>query len=231
MPTQQKIHMDNNKHPYEIASLFPTPLLKIKIPDELSTACNLFDNTEMLHEKDARGEYGVHSKNTYIMDEPECVELKKFVLSVVKDFAREQLLYDYDEWAFSQTWVTWKEPGQQHVPHTHPNSIISGVFFYGYGEEGTPAIMFHKHDNQGTGQSIMLKNRNDNDVESSYFAWRTFTVPFQPGLLLLFPSYFRHSVPMNKTEYTRKSVSMNILPKGRIGDSDSLTELLFHKVL
>ena len=65
----------------EIAPLFPTPLLRIDIPPELSTACNLFENTEMLHEKESRMEYGIHSKNTYIMDEPECVDLKKFVFS------------------------------------------------------------------------------------------------------------------------------------------------------
>ena len=214
---------------FEIASLFPTPLLKIDIPPELSTACNVFDNTPMLHEKDSRMEYGVHSENTYIMDEPECLNLKKFVLDLVKDFAQNTLMYDYDEWTFSQTWVTWKEPGQQHVPHTHPNSVISGVFFYGFGEEGTPAIEFHRNDFQGTGQSIMLKEKPD--LRPSPFAWKTFEVNFKPGLLLLFPSYFRHSVPPNKTQYTRKSVSMNIVPKGVLGDPHSLTELLFHKVL
>ena len=55
----------------EVASLFPTPLLRIDIPPELSTACNLFDRTEMWLDKESRGEYGLHSKNTYIMDEPE----------------------------------------------------------------------------------------------------------------------------------------------------------------
>ena len=216
----------------EIAPLFPTPLLRVDIPPELSTACNVFDNTQMLHEKESRGDYGVHSKNTYIMDEPECVDLKKFVLNLAKDFARNTLMYDYDEWTFSQTWVTWKEPGQQHVPHTHPNSVISAVFFYGYSEEETPAIMFHKHDFQGTGQSIMLKEvvpKKDEQVPP--FAWKTFTINFKPGMLLMFPSYFRHSVPMNKTKYTRKSVSMNIVPKGMLGDPHSLTELLFNKVL
>ena len=213
----------------EIASLFPTPLLRIDIPPELSTACNVFDNTPMLHEKDSRIDYGVHSENTYIMDEPDCVDLKKFVLNLVKDFAQNTLMYDYDEWTFSQTWVTWKEPGQAHIAHTHPNSVISGVFFYGFGEEGTPAIQFHRNDFQGTGQSIMLKERPDK--RPSPFAWKSFIVPFKPGTLLLFPSYFRHSVPINQTKYTRKSVSMNIVPKGGIGDPGSLTELLFHKVL
>ena len=205
----------------EIAGLFPTPLLRIDIPPELSTACNAFDNTDMLHDKESRNEYGVHSKNTYIMDEPECVDLKKFVLDLVKDFAQNTLMYDYDEWTFSQTWVTWKEPGQQHVPHTHPNSVISGVFFYGYGEEGTPALQFHRNEFQGTGQSIMLKEKQDK--RPSPFAWKTFTVPFKPGTMLLFPSHFRHSVPMNETQYTRKSVSMNIVPKGVLGDPHYLT--------
>ena len=213
----------------EIAALFPTPLLRVEIPPELSTACNLFEKTDMWHEKESRGEYGVHSKNTYIMDEPECVDLKKFVLDLVKDFAQNTLMYDYDEWTFSQTWVSWKEPGQQHIPHTHPNSVISGVFFYGFGEEDTPAIQFHRNDFQGNGQTIMLKDKSD--LRPSQFAWKTFTVPFKAGTLLLFPSHFRHSVPKNETKYTRKSVSMNIVPKGMLGDPHSLTELQFQKVL
>ena len=224
--------MNGTYNGLEIAPLFPTPLLRVDIPPELSTACNVFDNTEMYRDKQSRMEYGLHSKNTYIMDEPECVDLKKFVLDLVKDFAHNTLLYDYDEWTFSQTWVTWKEPGQQHVPHTHPNSIISAVFFYGYGEENTPAIMFHKNEFQGTSQSIMLKDRQPKkDEPLSPFAWKTFTIKFKPGLLLMFPSHFRHSVPINNTQYTRKSVSMNIVPKGGIGDVHSLTELLFKKVL
>ncbi len=221
--------MNGTYNGLEIAPLFPTPLLRVDIPPKLSTACNLFDKTEMWDDKESRFDYGLHSRNTYIMDEPECVDLKKFVLDLAKDFAQNTLMYDYDEWTFSQTWVTWKEPGQQHVPHTHPNSVLSGVFFYGFGEEGTPAIEFHKNDFQGTGQSIMLREKPDK--RPSPFAWKTFSVPFKPGTLLMFPSHFRHSVPKNKTKYTRKSVSMNIVPKGMLGDPNSLTELLFNKVL
>ena len=212
-----------------IASLFPTPLLRVDIPPELSTACNVFDNTEMWVDKNSRMEYGLHSKNTYIMDEPECVQLKKFILDLAKDFAQNTLMYDYDEWIFSQTWVSWKEPGQMHVAHTHPNSIISGVFFYGFGEEQTPAIQFHKEELTGNVQSIQLREKSDK--RPSPFAWKTFSVPFKAGMLLLFPSHFRHSVPKNDTQYVRKSVSMNIVPKGMFGDPHSLTELQFQKVL
>ena len=213
----------------EILSLFATPLYANLIPPHLSTACNVFDNTEMLTQKPSRGEYGLHSKNTYIMDEPECAELKKYILGEVTDFAQNTLCYDYPEYVFSQTWVSWKEPGQYHTAHTHPNSIISAVFFYGYGEEETPAIQFHKMDFQGTHQSIMLKEKPDK--RPSPFAWKSFEVNFQPGLLLIFPSHFRHAVPPNKTQYTRKSVSMNIVPKDYIGDPNSLTQLRYDKVL
>jgi hypothetical protein len=47
----------------------------------------------------------------------------------------------------------------------------------------------------------------------------------------MFPSHFLHHVPINNTNYIRKGLAMNILPKGKIGDPDSLTELLFDKVM
>ena len=213
----------------EIASLFPTPLMRVIIPAELSIACNVFDNTPMLHEKDSRNEYGVHSENTYIMDELECVDLKKFVLGKVKIFADEVLCYDYSEYTFSQTWVTWKEPGQMHVMHTHPNSLVSAVLFYGYWEEGTPAIDFHRQS--GISQMPYIQAKKKPDLRDSEFAWERFSIPFKPGTLLIFPSNFQHSVPRNKTNYTRKSVSMNIVPKGELGDPHSLTQLIFSRVI
>ena len=56
-------------------------------------------------------------------------------------------------------------------------------------------------------------------------------ISFQPGLLIIFPSHFYHSVPKNTTDFTRKSLSMNIVPKGKLGDPNSLTELWFEKVI
>jgi len=213
----------------EILSLFPTPLYANTIPPELSKACNLFDTTELLHDKPSKGEYGLHSKNTYIMDEPECAELKKYVLGEVLDFAQNTLCYDYPEYVFSQTWVSWKEPGQFHMAHTHPNSMISAVFFYGYTEEDTPAIQFMRPT--GTSHQPYVQARKKDDMRNHPFAWENFRINFKPGLLLIFPSHFMHSVPPNETQYTRKSVSMNIVPKGALGDPNSLTELRYDKVL
>ena len=213
----------------EILGLFATPLYTNTIPAHLSTACNVFEKAEMLTEKPSRGEYGVHSKNTYIMNEPGCAELKKWILSEVLDFGLNVLGYDYPEYTFSQTWVSWKEPGQFHTAHTHPNSMISAVFFYGHSEENTPAIDFMKTG--GSSHQPYVQAKPIRDRRELPYAWERFSIPFEPGLILIFPSHFTHSVPPNETNYTRKSVSMNIVPKGGMGDPDSLTQLLFDKVL
>ena len=110
----------------------------------------------------------------------------------------------------------------------HPNSMLSAVFFYGYAEENTPAIDFHRPAGAAHQPYVQAKKRSD--LRNSQYAWERFSINFQPGLLLIFPSHFMHSVPPNKTQYTRKSVSMNIMPKGEVGDPNSLTQLLFHKV-
>ncbi len=211
-----------------VLGLFPTPVYTVQIPPELSVVCNYFDSVEH-KEGDKVMDYGSHSENSYILHEPECKEMADWIMTHVEKYADEVLKYSYEKYAFSQTWVSYKHPGQFHTIHSHPNSLISGVFFYGYVEEETPAITFHRP--AGGISASYLQAKYQPDRRDSEFSWETFNISFQPGMFLLFPSYFMHSVPVNNTKYTRKSVSMNILPKGRIGDVDSLTELIFDKVV
>ena len=62
---------------------------------------------------------------------------------------------------------------------------------------------------------MILNKKNPN-------TWNSFSIPFEVGKFVLFPSYFQHSVPENKTKIVRKSVSMNIVPKGGLGDKKSV---------
>ena len=82
--------------------------------------------------------------------------------------------------------------------HTHPNSLISGVFYYGEEDENIPAISFHKPI-VGTNVSY-LSPKYVADRRKSQYAWDSFSVNYTPGLLLLFPSYVFHSVPVNKSK-------------------------------
>lgn len=211
-------------HKSEILELFPTPVYATKIPEELSSVIPFLDAQDMNTKSDETN-YGRRSKNSYILNTPECIKLHDFILNRVQDFADSTLLYDYREYKFSQSWISHKEPGQHHMMHTHPNSLISGVFYYGPVEEFTPAIKFHKAVG-GVGQNTVAP-RTKADKRSSKFAWTEFSVNFEPGLLVLFPSWLHHSVPQNITDSVRCSLAFNVVPTIGFGEEENLTELLF----
>ena len=216
------------KLPYEVLELFPTPVYTTGMPVELAGIISFLDAQAPNSGSDVAN-YGERSNNSYILNEPECVEVKKFVLQQVKEFAENVMLYDYDTWELSQSWVSRKQPGQHHMMHTHPNSLISGVFYYGEPSEQTPAIKFHKM--QGGINQQVLQPAVKPDKRSSKFAWKEFAVNFAPGLLLLFPSYLFHSVPINESKTVRSSVAFNVVPKMRLGSEENLTELDFNKII
>lgn len=209
---------------YEILELFPTPVFTTNLPQEFASVVPWFYKQEMLSEEVDSPNYGERSKNSYILNEPECSKLGNYILSIVPQFGKT-LGFDYDSYKFGQSWLSYKHPGQHHTMHSHPNSLISGVFYFGEPVEKTPAIKFHKPI-MGTNVSYIAPKEIADKRESKY-GWKEFSVEFSPGLLLLFPSHLNHSVPLNKTDTTRCSLAFNIVPSIGFGDETSLTELKF----
>lgn len=213
--------MNNN---YDILELFPTPVYSTLLPSNLAGIVNWFYKQEMSEDSD-QANYGVRSKNSYILDEPEAVEIKNFILQEIKFFAREVLHYDYEDFKFGQSWLSYKYPGQHHTMHTHPNSLISGVFYFGKEVEKIPAIRFHK---MITGVNVSyISPRYKKHKGNSKYAAEYVSVDFKPGLLLLFPSHVLHSVPLNKSEEVRCSLAFNSVPTVGFGQEETLTELKF----
>ena len=201
----------------------------IDLPPELSIICNYFNELKM--HADGREEdhltYGLHSEDTYVMDNDECKGIAKFVLDCVKEYNNQILGFMVEEWQFSQTWVSHKYPGQSHEQHTHPNSVISAVLFYGSLNGETSPIRFHNSNFSINQNNLMVPVF----INGNFYNQNTVSeFSFNPGTLIIFPSWLPHSVPENKTRLVRKSVSMNIIPKGKLGDTHSLTELLFNRV-
>lgn len=213
--------MHNN---YEILDLFPTPVYATTLPQRLSTVIPWFYQQEMLSEEIDAPNYGERSKNSYLLDEPQCLDIKNYILHQVDIFAN-QLGFDYTGYRFGQSWLSYKHPGQHHTMHTHPNSLISGVFYFGEGTQETPAIRFHKMG-VGTNVSTLMPKLVDDKRQVKY-SQATFNVEFTPGLMVLFPSYLHHSVPINKSDKVRCSLAFNVVPTVGFGDERSLTELKF----
>jgi uncharacterized protein (TIGR02466 family) len=210
---------------YQILELFPTPVFTTMIPEKFSSITPWLYQQEMLSEDIDEANYGQRSKNSYILDEPQAGELRKYILDIAGIFGSEMLKYDYQEYRFGQSWISYKHPGQHHTMHSHPNSLISGVFYYGEPSDNTPAIKFHKL--LGGMNVSYISPKMKSDKRDSKYAIEFMSVDFRPGLLLLFPSYVHHSVPVNKTDKVRCSLAFNIVPKVGFGDERNLTELKF----
>jgi uncharacterized protein (TIGR02466 family) len=209
---------------YEVLELFPTPVFASQIPLEFSKVVPWLFKQEMLSEEVDSPNYGERSKNSYILDEPESKDLKNYILGLVNQYGK-MLGYEYDSYRFGQSWVSYKHPGQHHTMHSHPNSLISGVFYFGEPTDKTPAIKFHKLE--GGFNVSFLSPKFVKDKRELKYAQKEFSIEFTPGLLLLFPSYLHHSVPLNKTDKTRCSLAFNIVPTIGLGEETSLTELKF----
>ena len=216
---------------YEVLELFPIPVFTTTLPEQYGGITEWFYKQEMMGDNDDKDDpgvdsqnYGERSKNSYILDEPECKDIKTLILDISKTYG-DMLGYNYESYRFGQSWLSYKHPGQQHVQHTHPNSLISGVFYFGSPEPDTPAIKFHKMAG-GFNQSY-ISPKEVLDKRELKYAWKEFSIDFSPGLLLLFPSYLHHSVPQNKTNSTRCSLAFNVVPTIGFGEESSLTELKF----
>jgi uncharacterized protein (TIGR02466 family) len=100
-------------------------------------------------------------------------------------------------------WATVLAPGAAHKLHNHPNNFLSGVYYLRT-PSGADTICFHDPRPQASvirPPVIELSAENTDQV----------VVRVEPGTLLLFPSYFEHSVDANASDEERVSLSFNLM--------------------
>ena len=113
----------------QVFNLFPTALYVTNYRADTSVFTDYFNSQEM---EEPTGGYGVISKNSYIVDDPICKPLADFFMRCFEDYATNIMRWKYDELQFSQSWLTYKEPGQFHKAHSHRNTLLAGVFYYDF---------------------------------------------------------------------------------------------------
>ena len=100
--------------------------------------------------------------------------------------------------------------------HAHPNSVISGVFYF-KADLNEDKIFFQNT----TYNQIYLEPKGFNTFNSSSW-W----FPIKNGELILFPSSTRHYVETKSTNNLRVSLAFNVFVKGKLGTKETLTELI-----
>lgn len=202
--------------------MFPTPLYVNTYKGDITDIVQYFNSCEM--NEASGGGYGMISKNSYIIDHPVCKPLADFFIQCFKDFATNVMRYNYKDIQFAQSWLTYKLPGQFHKAHTHPNTLLAGVFYYDF-QPGDAAICFSK-EAKSYNRSYLEPSLLDDYQQHTFSQEEIYFTPKQNNFII-FPSYVTHGVPPNQTNKIRKALGVNVLTKGTLGDRETISEIIF----
>ena len=200
----------------KIEALFPVALGCTELDRELTKEeLDFFKRTQ--ESKDRVTNHGnTHTNDHYILDNPELSELKKNLTEKVNLYFRDVYKVDEDIKIFiTISWVNYTETGEYHHAHSHPNSVISGVYYIETDESDT--ITF---STPWLNKLTMFMNPTEYNQWNSEEWW----YPTRKNTLLLFPSKLTHHVDQVKSDKTRISLAFNTFIKGKIGGSN-LSEL------
>lgn len=99
-------------------------------------------------------------------------------------------------------WINVLDPGGFHSGHIHPHSVLSGTFYVAV-PDGAGAIRFEDPRLPLMMAAPARKPKADRSLLPHV------SVAPAPGTLLLWESWLRHEVPLNRAETERVSISFN----------------------
>ena len=208
----------------ELIPLFPAPLMVFPYLRDYSKELEWIKDCKCGAVKETKGRrnrasLNRQSEDTFILDNPELKKIRTFIETKLNQFV-SQIYGSDDRLVITQSWLNRNGKGESHHEHTHPNSMISGVW-YPQIHEQLPPIEFRNRSQRDVVLSIQRYNT---------FNSQTFLLPIKRGELILFPSNLTHGVPPNQSDEERISLSFNTWPKGNLGDISSLTFLPFDRL-
>ena len=106
-------------------------------------------------------------------------------------------------------WANINPPGGYNMPHVHPNSHFSGVYYI-KAPQNSGEIVF----NDPRSAAHMVMPERVKDIKPPSHLWREVRVNPLEGRMLMFPSWLWHCVEPNESNDIRISVSLNFIQKG-----------------
>jgi uncharacterized protein (TIGR02466 family) len=190
---------------HKVYEIFPTLVMKFNLERDFSN-----DEISFIHDTKTKvyKNYGNYSStNTFILNEPQMSELKKFCESSLEFYFEEfyKPLTKVKS-TITQSWLNYTENNQHHHGHTHPNSLISGVFYISANKD-SDRICFCRNDYK----QISIAEREKNDYNTDEIEFKV-----NSGELLLFPSNLIHKVPLKNDKDLRISLAFNSFITGEI---------------
>ena len=195
----------------ELLSVFPTPVQIYKYEDSIEKELKYIEGVEWISQK-TNGNF--KTKDSYLTKHESLKNITSFFKECINDFTKT--IYQSEQrLVITQLWGNRNPKGSKHHDHVHPNSIVSGVFYLRQ-DLKLPPIQFSKAN-----QHAMKLDPKQYNVYNS----ETFLLPCTAGELILFPSNLKHSVPVNKGDEERISLSFNTFSIDVLGSTENLTHL------
>ena len=212
---------------FKLDQIFATPLMSFDY-GKISDDENKFISKCL--ESTTENTFNYSSTETYVLDKG-LSKIRHFIEESIRTYVETVIIGGkYDEYDFdfriTQSWLnkTLRNSDGHHI-HNHPNSFISGVFYVRV-KPDVDYIVFSRPNQQ----FFQFPIKEYNTFNS--YQW---SVGVSEGQLLLFPSTLIHEVKPPKVSNMissdddayadRISLSFNVFPTGRIGDSVNLNEL------
>lgn len=191
---------------HQLHTVFPTPVFVFNIFESgISDAEDIVNQVEKNIEKEMMNDDGV-IQQTLNEQLHKTVENKRIVeyFELCLEEIRTAYSFDTEKFSLTQMWVNKTLKDGYHPTHYHPNSFLSGVFYFGDGGD----ICFKDPVDKRLSQ-LMVQNELD--------VYHMCHTP-KRGLLLVFPSWLHHGTKNNHTD-KRWSMSFNSLPEGKTNHS------------
>jgi uncharacterized protein (TIGR02466 family) len=210
--------MNTRKEQVEIYPLFPTPVVVINIGRD-------FTKDELLLIEDIpmrRTVQNHQSKDLCLFDNwfaEGLKDIKKFCEYSLKNYLEniEGVDTDLATLRITQAWLNTTKPNEMHQPHLHPNSYLSGVFYF--------RCLPNDNINFNNRMHKMFNNMELPLKKSTPWNATGYKQNVKEGDLIIFPSWIPHFVNTNETKKERISLSFNTFPKGEMGNYNDITQL------
>jgi uncharacterized protein (TIGR02466 family) len=115
-----------------------------------------------------------------------------------------------------ESWFNHYKNGEFMFDHEHPNSIVSGVYYYAVPEDSGGDLWF-RSPNPLMHHRVWPQTGNPD--------YQQFQVKPQVGRLVLFPSWLTHSVMPTTGDEEKISISFNLMPPPPPMEGPSLAQI------
>jgi uncharacterized protein (TIGR02466 family) len=185
--------------------IFPSRIFCYDLPAEEARALNaaLFAEIDRLFTPRPNLQQGQNFQTHHDLHRNPAVAPLMQVVNAALEETLAALKVVHRGFAVTGCWANMNPAGVPHAPHSHPNNLLAGVY-YVRADAGADRITFH----EPRPQIYTLWPRPQTNTMLNASHW---SIPVKPGRVIVFPAWLMHSVPPNRSQGPRLSISFNAM--------------------